>query len=589
MATTTESIIIESTSDKLPKEIPSSTPPKAVSPRTVPISITKDHTLDALEIEKGAIAVLNKAAMTAYKAKEISLIATEKKILPYYNKDMNAVVLSESALKLESGLWRLITVLCELTDTNIFAHPSIEGDLSYYNPNNFLREEFVIGLLIGVSEPLRAKLTSKTTDISHGKTCAFAMKLKSWFEIMHLTPLLVKNHSYLGNDERSGIEKKERFIPKEYLMKAFDDKDMAKAYWALVTTLFRALNLRQYDDIDFNSIVNSHIVSFDNYCKVFLRPVYSKKKGKTDEITGYQRPKLPTSSPLLLSCEIKLIKDFVSPIWSELEIFKKSWVSILQREGYQKTIDRISAIYKSRWEIVRNISQMTTKRLQDIRKMVKDEKLIKVKVTSDNLLQLLKSRVNPGKSFLDELFVIGGKEFNGILVSSLQTRFQSDDVEKMISAFIIDGYITEKVILTEREARSPVPSTVYNTKYQSGRKALIDICSRIRHLRNLYVRFEDSPIKHVRLSIAREGLNVVFNVCEDARDKLDKIEGEIITTILRDLAIPEGKMFNNTMSLVEKIYSIIREKGLDKLKKKLNLSATEQADVVSTFTMMKGI
>jgi len=589
MASTTESIIIEPVTDKLPVKDPKITEIKAESPRSVSVSITKDHQLDALEIEKGAIAVLNKAALTAYKAKEISLIATEKKILPSYNKDMHGIVISESALKLDSGLWRLITILCELTNTNIFAYPSVEGDMAYYNPNNSLREEFIIGLLIGVAEPLRARLTPKTTDISLGKTCAFAMKLKSWFEVTHLIPLLVKNHSYLGNDERSGVERKERFLPKQYLVGAFDDKDMGRAYWALVTTLFRFLNLSQFDDSDFNSIVNSHIVSFDNYCKAFLRPIYSKKKGKTDEITGYQRPKLPTSSPLLLSCEIKLIKDFVSPIWSELDIYKKSWLNILQREGYQKTVDNVSAIYKSRWEIVRNISQMTTKRLQDLRKILKDEKLIKVKVTSDNLLQLLKSRANPGKSFLDELFVIGGKEFNGILVSSFQNRYQSKEIEKVVSSFIIDGYITEKVIVTEREERQPLPSTVFNTKYQSGRKSIIEICSRLRHLRNLYVRFEDSPILHVRVSIAREGLNVAQNVSEDNRNKLSQIEGEIIELILRDLSIPECKDFKQSLHLVEKVYSVIKEKGLDKLKKKLNLSATEQTDFISTFTMIKGI
>jgi len=355
---------------------------------------------------------------------------------------------------------------------------------------------------------------------------------------------------------------------------------MGQAVWALVLQLFRYINLSQYNDSDYNSIINSYIISFDDYCKQFLRPTYSKKKNEKDKIVGYQRPKIPTSNPLLTPGEIKIIKDFVFPIWSELEIYKRSWITLLQKDGYVKTIDNIAVIYRNRWEIVKNISQMTTKRLQVIRKMLKDDKLTKVKVTSDSFIQMLRARTNSGKMFLDELSQISGKHCYAMLSTSYAERYKSKDINTLISIQIIDAYVNDKII--ESPEKRDTVSSDFNNKYQSSRKLLIDISNRMTHLRNLIYRCNNETSKRdVKISISREVVNVCCNIREDY-EKLQKIEGEIIVFTLKDLNITDQD-FNKTLSAVHKVFDYSLEKGLQTLKKKVNLSAEEQASFLSAF------
>lgn len=361
-------------------------------------------------------------------------------------------------------------------------------------------------------------------------------------------------------------------------MKAFESVEMATAYWSLITHFFRVLELSQYTDSDLTAIINSQLVSFDTFCKSYFRPVYSKKK--KDEITKWQRPKIPSASPLLLPCEIKLIKEFVFPAWSKLEIFKKSWVLLLQQQGYSKTVEQISYIYRTRWDIVRNISLVTTKRLQLIRKMIKDEKLTKVKVTSDSLLQLLRSRVDPGQEFLAELGIIAGKEHFAVLSSSYTARFLVRDLIDVVSAQIVDGYIADKVISPEKKEKN-TPSNDFNLKYQSARKALIDISQRNRHLLVLKERCYVTTHKHIKLSIMREVVNVCQNMLKDYDDKLNKIDEGVIRFALADLNIGSPGELNSSIQIVREIVQSAKKMGLDNLKTKVNLSRDEEADFLS--------
>jgi len=184
---------IQSTDEKLATPIAvspasTSTPKKTESPRRVELTITDKLKLESEEIVNEKLHELNLASVTSAKAKELRVIMKDKRIFPRYDKEHDAFFMSETVFKLDSMLWKFILILIELSGKSLFFYKG-ENDNELYNPNGNATDDFFVGLILGANEPVRANLVLKKNAITQGKACAFALKLKSWFEIHHLSAL----------------------------------------------------------------------------------------------------------------------------------------------------------------------------------------------------------------------------------------------------------------------------------------------------------------------------------------------------------------------------------------------------------------
>jgi hypothetical protein len=94
----------------------------------------------------------------------------------------------------------------------------------------------------------------------------------------------------------------------------------------------------------------------------------------------------------------------ISYKWESLANLQKDWVHFICAEGFDHVKKEISAIYQSRWQILAKFAKMTTKRLQEVRKIVPSKATAKkASITRDDVIALLGKRGDPIEEFIREI------------------------------------------------------------------------------------------------------------------------------------------------------------------------------------------
>lgn len=297
--------------------------------------------------------------------------------------DSESFVLIDSAVtksELCQLLGGIIEKLCEALGVELRVFES-----SFELPDDAETDQFLCGLLMSLdTERIKDYLPSLRSDkkpFDLGKATGFLLRVRG--EVIrgaykHVGLQGLKTcHRFFGNDSSRPTTEQERNARKSqlevYLMRMFAKVDgyavRYRQYFDLLTTLFQELRLQGLEDKKVNDIINHYQKSFEDVRDQFEKPILSTKKGSKKKVqTGIRRPKKPNSSPTLLMIEFK---DFVDPLithhWSSLDHHKSDFKENVRTRGFAQVIRDIHSIYESRFEVMRNFSNLTTKRLQEAR------------------------------------------------------------------------------------------------------------------------------------------------------------------------------------------------------------------------------
>lgn len=258
-------------------------------------------------------------------------------------------------------------------------------DLDYEFPDDTEADLFFSGLLMSIETPenylpnLRAD--KKPYDL--GKASGYFLRVRGEVIRGAYTNVgiygLKTCHRFFGNDSsrpKNEKERAERRSPLEtYLIRLFSRiqgvSDRYKDYENLIIDLFQYWRFQTFEDSVVSNIIQNYQKGFEDVRENFERPILTNtKKGgpKAKVVTGIRRPKRPNQSPTMLNVEFK---DFIDPIvntlWDSLEVHKKNFKENVRTLGFKHTMQIIHNVYDLRFEVTRNFSNLTTKRLQEAR------------------------------------------------------------------------------------------------------------------------------------------------------------------------------------------------------------------------------
>jgi hypothetical protein len=205
---------------------------------------------------------------------------------------------------------------------------------------------------------------------------------------------LKKNHFFFGNNpnEMTQTRGKVPFVIKDTLL-AYMNSDYGDQIYGIIISLLEFLELKNLTDEEYNNTIEKSLESFDEVLQSFARPIFTPSiKGRRTQ-RGVRLPSKPNTSPLLLKEEMDFINKFISPIYQDLEDLKKNWVSKVFTTDWDTIIKSISIVMDERWKLLEKFASITTKRLQQIRKIDADAKgLRKAQIQRKHVVALLLSR-----------------------------------------------------------------------------------------------------------------------------------------------------------------------------------------------------
>lgn len=300
-----------------------------------------------------------------------------------YSDNENYVLIDSAVMQSElcQLLGGIISKMCEILGVELRL---IENQ--YELPDDPELDQFLCGLLTSLdtvnlkSYRPYLKIDKKPYDL--GKSTGFFLRirgevLRGSYKNVGLHGLKTC-HRYFGNDSSRPTNEKERAERRSMLevnlMRMFAKvrgfTDRYRDYFELITTLFQEIRLQGFSDEEVHNIIDNYQKSFEDVREQFERPIIAtaKKGSKSKVQTGTRKPKRPNSSPTLLNVEFK---EFIDPLinahWISLEHFKKSFKENVRESGFSTTCRMIHDVYESRYEVSRNFSNLTTKRLQEAR------------------------------------------------------------------------------------------------------------------------------------------------------------------------------------------------------------------------------
>jgi len=152
----------------------------------------------------------------------------------------------------------------------------------------------------------------------------------------------------------------------------------------------------------YGSIISQNLITFSdmvnsNFSRDVLVESHKNRRRYKKKV-----PSLPSESPCLIKEEMSFIEEqFFKPM--KIESPGKSWESKVLHIGFLLLKKRYGKRYKLRAEFLLGFSKLTTKRLNEVRKVSNLGRFRKADIKSENLMNALSVRKNPTRSFVSEL------------------------------------------------------------------------------------------------------------------------------------------------------------------------------------------
>jgi hypothetical protein len=207
-------------------------------------------------------------------------------------------------------------------------------------------------------------------------------------------------------DEHVIVNKKKvhiAFDVKEKIKSCFTNMAAGEIFYKIYATTLFEVGLVHCTAEDTEKMITSNIKPFDELIKQCWISVYSKDKKGDKILVGQRKGVFPARNSLFLKEELKCIDDATKRLFLSLEDIREEYIELLYTEGYSGIMGKLKERYELRHRVLENISNVTTKRLQRLRKILNLPNLKKKEVTKDQLVQLIKSREQPLNIFIEEL------------------------------------------------------------------------------------------------------------------------------------------------------------------------------------------
>jgi hypothetical protein len=268
--------------------------------------------------------------------------------------------------------------------------------------------------------------------------------------------ILARNHFYFGNNSTE-VTEVETTGKKHITTRVTYFKDDLTKYWKelqfgkLLTEIFIKLirmSWRAIDpDIMFKNVVDCVIPYADLvqlYCAVPTEETVGR--GKTE--IHHRVVSKPKTNNMLLPEEQLILNEISASIFGKtyFEENPGEWSETLLKNGFKRVKSHLQDIYKVRGEYVRAFSNVTTKRLGQLRTLGSEYRLKKKKdVKSEDLSRLILSRSDPISVFTDEIVSLDHlhKGCLAAWMSGLNTSTEvaevpsSDDVKHYVADFLV--------------------------------------------------------------------------------------------------------------------------------------------------------
>jgi len=420
-----------------------------------------------------------------------------------------------------------------------FECESYESDIKFDLKNG--ADEPMYGLLYALKQPVKTRLVSSKTKTALFSAIGMSFRLRGWADQHNLSGALKPNNFFFGNknDETVSVGNKEinvKYRAKTEIVSLFESEEAGAIFAQLYAFTLRLLKFADCPELE-EYYMHKNLIGFDEMVKHGWISIFTDT-GKGRKLTGYRYGTWPTRSNLYTKEEFRLISDAVAPYFESLEDLKKNYWEMLMANGYAGTDTIIRDRYSIRHEILAKFASTTTKRLQELRKLRKDDKLRKRQCLPAFVLDLLKQRENPTEVFIDEIkSIIKGKCYQKATLG-LQIKHGIRDVMDVIpflSLQIHNHYVNEGVY---HEKKIKAPSFVVKTDYdyikvieRSSRIVLhsINRAKLIKHFLECFVKQETPESRgYYRLRLAP----IIENFISDGIELLKNTEDIVVKAVI---------------------------------------------------------
>jgi hypothetical protein len=451
-------------------------------------------------------------------------------------------------------------------------------------------EEIIKGLIVSLDETNPQRLNKKKQGIELGRTCGFALRVKHEFSLSERfgygTESLLRNQFYFGNDPGDKIENTN--LTKPYFIRDWlgriirsEDKPLIEIFMSLISTL--GLSAIDSDD-EYHKLMSRYVVTYDSFVKKHYTPIFQKKRGGNEVLVGYSKPNKPGVSPCLTTAENTFIRRILTPVFEELDDFSKDVAGFIKKYGYQACKDKVSEVYKLRKQIRKRFADVTTKRLQGIRKMLKNANLKKKDVTAENVMSFLKEIENPVRYFTDQIVYILGsittieKCVLGAFENDKKFASSEDSVKDILSYEVHVMYTDAKIYSLPKELQKQlVEKKDFEKLFEMGLTASKNFSNRYQTLNGLIRK--GSNIKEVFAKRVDVMLNTFFNMLGDYEKFVSLNIGKFVDALITvELADP---LFTYSMELEQQLYDLTTETRLVLLRILKEANFTKQAKDLS--------
>jgi hypothetical protein len=312
-------------------------------------------------------------------------------------------------------------------------------------------QKFFYGVALGSDDVIPTRLDRTKRGIELGRAFAYAIRVHGEFQQNNRNlglSALKRDQFFFGNNFGETDSKKNQkvvFGMKTIFRSYFEDPKVGDAYYEVLSKLLHRAGLGNHSDEQYAHAMELFILPFDEFIAKYNRPVttpVSRNKSKTT----LRKPNKPTRSPVFLKAESKLLSEILTPVWENLDTFKKGWLELIKSWGFSAVAEKIGEIMTLRWTILESFSRITTSRLNAIRSLHPEVATAKKsEMTIKLVTELLHSRKYLVDGFVSELIaIIPSKMLNTVIAESLLKSktviLNTEDCLLIIASRVYDIY-----------------------------------------------------------------------------------------------------------------------------------------------------
>jgi len=373
-----------------------------ISPGVRNATAIEVRNLNSLSNEEIIALLRNKDAVI----QEVSRGYSEKAIPPgIYTDDGQTYWVCPKSLFTEDNI--IGAMIYDLSQAAGAIVKTIEYEVQQLNAFN---KKFIEGVWFGIFSSQSLKRRRGKQDYELGRACSFSLIVRSVFnktDVLGLSALIKDNFFFGNNPGEVSNSNSVPFYIKMKLRSFFDKTEIGELLFGIINYTAATVGVSYLTEAESDKMIGESLIPIDSLISECY-PTLLVKRGKKQS-KEVRKPNPIRSSPLYTKDEIKIISDLTSSIFTELESVSKDYENCILTSGFVSVKKQIHDVINLRWETLQRFANQTKIRLQDIRRITREDKLRKAGVKPIHVTALLESLPNVAARLLSEVqHILGG-------------------------------------------------------------------------------------------------------------------------------------------------------------------------------------